>query len=509
MVAKRLKNDATVLHTRATQADVWQEFAPYAARVLEGESSMVMAYGPTGSGKSFTVFGTNDQPGILKLKKRLHLSTLYVYNDKVFDLLADGFGPVCDHRGSSTPIPYPYVQAMPAHLEGAMASLKQRTVTSKTQYNNTGSSRGHTVYTLGIDGTDGAFVLVDLAGSERDHEMTGDSIVDQRLKQERKDILQDLETLGRVSQNRSTGVTTGIRDRTFEFGPSLNEHTVLTQFCRIIDRSRLLSGPLFLSHSIHLICTVSLERSKQTASLSALAFAARYQQIVPTKPRKKLVGVRDLPPLSQTGDSACSSPGPHMGMDLRKMQDTAAEQESLATRKKELERDTAEVQAKQAALEIREREANDLYRTAGARLEEAEILLRDMEAQGELLDLRRRTLDEQEASNAATITQLSSVRVELQTAQESLVSLEENNRRLRESLEDLTKRREALDPVSRPCAHDPATSTRHWGQNPGEDTPLQLGSKRRRTEPAECEFCGILSAGSRPDLECQMRYAPA
>ncbi|KAI7727538.1 hypothetical protein M8C21_003842, partial [Ambrosia artemisiifolia] len=74
--------------------------------VLQGRNGSVFCYGATGAGKTFTMLGTVDNPGVMvlaikdlfaKVRKRscdgnhvVHLSYLEVYNETVRDLLSPG-----------------------------------------------------------------------------------------------------------------------------------------------------------------------------------------------------------------------------------------------------------------------------------------------------------------------------------------------------------------------------------------------------------------------------------
>lgn len=84
----------------SAQEKVFQETClGYLNCLFKGESASLFAYGPTGSGKTHTIFGTEDNPGIVyravpyllekcKLENaKLVFSFMEIYNDKIFDLL--------------------------------------------------------------------------------------------------------------------------------------------------------------------------------------------------------------------------------------------------------------------------------------------------------------------------------------------------------------------------------------------------------------------------------------
>lgn len=74
--------------------------------VLEGRNGSVFCYGATGAGKTYTMLGTVENPGVMvlaikdlfsKIRQRsfdgnhvVHLSYLEVYNETVRDLLSPG-----------------------------------------------------------------------------------------------------------------------------------------------------------------------------------------------------------------------------------------------------------------------------------------------------------------------------------------------------------------------------------------------------------------------------------
>lgn len=74
--------------------------------VLEGRNGSVFCYGATGAGKTYTMLGTMENPGVMvlaikdlfaKVRERsldgnhtVHLSYLEVYNETVRDLLSPG-----------------------------------------------------------------------------------------------------------------------------------------------------------------------------------------------------------------------------------------------------------------------------------------------------------------------------------------------------------------------------------------------------------------------------------
>lgn len=171
------------------QADVFSQVAaPLLERFLQGDSCVLFAYGMTNAGKTFTIQGNAQAPGIMphlvnailermadKSDWDLQTSMLEIYQEKVYDLLGkkrdklairDGNGRVEVIKLSSHPI---------ASAEEAIKLMD--TASSKRSkantFLNTGSSRSHAVYTITLNKVVGGrdmsaiFQVVDLAGAER------------------------------------------------------------------------------------------------------------------------------------------------------------------------------------------------------------------------------------------------------------------------------------------------------------------------------------------------------
>nr|CAB3477552.1 unnamed protein product [Digitaria exilis] len=161
-----------------TQAEVYNtSTADLVEGVLQGRNGTVFCYGATGAGKTYTMLGTMENPGIMvlaikdlfsKVRQRSHdgnhsiqLSYLEIYNETVRDLLSPG---------------------RPLHLreDKQVMKLLQRgnknRTTEPTRVNET-SSRSHAILQVVVEyrSTDGVNIvtrvgklsLIDLAGSER------------------------------------------------------------------------------------------------------------------------------------------------------------------------------------------------------------------------------------------------------------------------------------------------------------------------------------------------------
>mmetsp|Transcript_1286 Transcript_1286/g.3133 ORF Transcript_1286/g.3133 Transcript_1286/m.3133 type:complete len:715 (-) Transcript_1286:330-2474(-) len=172
----------------ASTSDVFSELSTLVREAIAGANAAVLAYGPTGSGKTHTMYGSARSPGLVprtlalllaargEQQQQVTVSMVEVHNEIIVDLLAprqqpaQGAAPAPRLRGGSA-------DAMPV-LEGARvvpgASLESllallhaglsRRHTAATMC-NTASSRSHLIVTFGV-GT-ARLTLMDLAGTER------------------------------------------------------------------------------------------------------------------------------------------------------------------------------------------------------------------------------------------------------------------------------------------------------------------------------------------------------
>ena len=213
----------------AGQDDLFADLGtPLLDNAFQGYNNCIFAYGQTGAGKSYSMMGYREEPGVIpkicrdmfdriaELQKDPHLtctvevSYLEIYNERVRDLLnpsTKGNLRVREHPSTG-----PYVEDLAKLVVQSFQEIgnlmdegnKARTVAA-TSMNET-SSRSHAVFTLtltqkrhdvetSMDTEKVAKIsLVDLAGSER-QSATGASGA--RLK-EGAEINRSLSTLGRV-----------------------------------------------------------------------------------------------------------------------------------------------------------------------------------------------------------------------------------------------------------------------------------------------------------------------
>ncbi|NXT75576.1 KIF19 protein, partial [Zapornia atra] len=187
-----------VLDHRATQEEVYvSTMKNLIGGVISGYNATIFAYGPTGTGKTYTMLGTDCEPGIYirtlgdlfkaleatteEMDYRVSMSYLEIYNEVIRDLLnpSSGFLDLReDSRGSIQIAGITEVSTRNAQeiMQLLTKGNKQRTQ-EPTAANKT-SSRSHAVLQVTVTQTSqrqavgeemrtGKLFMVDLAGSER------------------------------------------------------------------------------------------------------------------------------------------------------------------------------------------------------------------------------------------------------------------------------------------------------------------------------------------------------
>ncbi|WVQ71595.1 hypothetical protein IAR50_001135 [Cryptococcus sp. DSM 104548] len=205
----------------STQDDVFDHIQPLLDRAWKGVNTTIFAYGVTGAGKTHTMQGTKEDPGlipravnaILERQAELSTSTVEVYmsyveilKDEVYDLLGSASEPrKRDIRMSTNGqnvvadlIHQPITSWEQFESDYDIASRSRKTASTKL---NSSSSRSHailTIYLHVVDETgkitDGKICLTDLAGSENNN-LTGN---DKERMRESSAINTSLTTLGKV-----------------------------------------------------------------------------------------------------------------------------------------------------------------------------------------------------------------------------------------------------------------------------------------------------------------------
>ena len=296
---------------------------------MEGYHGTVFAYGMTGTGKTFSMQGTRDSPGVIPLaitdifsyiretphrEFLLRVSYLEIYNEKIHDLLspaaAAAVGPGApqpeeiklredNKRGVfAYPLKEEIVQS-PTQLLRVIARGDQSRKTRSTQY-NAQSSRSHAVVQIVVESRERApaekaindkrsplvpggvrvstLSMIDLAGSERAAE-------NKERRTEGAHINKSLLTLGTVIA-RLSGDTDGGGTASDKDGKHLPY--------RDSKLTRLLQPALSGNSLVSILCTIQISSTGSVASanshtgetLNTLKFAARAKNNIVSHAQK-------------------------------------------------------------------------------------------------------------------------------------------------------------------------------------------------------------------------------
>jgi kinesin family protein C2/C3 len=234
MILNAMSGAATTVDFDATygpetdQSTIFEDTKEVIMSVVDGYNVCLMAYGQTGAGKSFTMNGPKDNPGVNRraIKKLLDLinessetiqvemfaSIMEVYNENIFDLLAPEGRVKRDIKvGPQGAFVHELCERNITTAEECDQltedSDKNRSIASTSM--NSESSRSHLLFQIRVDTTNkvsgmrssAKLTLVDLAGSERiaKSEVTGDQLVEAAA------INKSLSALGQVFQAISKG----------------------------------------------------------------------------------------------------------------------------------------------------------------------------------------------------------------------------------------------------------------------------------------------------------------
>ncbi|XP_047050260.1 kinesin-like protein KIN-14R [Lolium rigidum] len=225
--SKKVFKFDSVFNPEEDQEKVFEKTAPFATSVLDGYNVCIFAYGQTGTGKTFTMEGTDGARGVnyrileelFRVIKDRHdlfqyeitVSALEVYNEQIRDLLLTGSQPGATTKRLEVRQVAEGVHHVPGLVEARVANMdeawdvlktgsKARVVGSTNA--NEHSSRSHCIHCVMVKGenlmngdrTNSKLWLIDLAGSERvaKTDAQGD-----RLK-EAQNINKSLSALGDV-----------------------------------------------------------------------------------------------------------------------------------------------------------------------------------------------------------------------------------------------------------------------------------------------------------------------
>lgn len=174
---------AHTFDTSTPSSDIFNTHRDRVLGVLDGFDATLMAYGATGSGKTFTMIGTDEQPGLMPLAidalferiasssshagqtYALRVSAMELLEEKCSDLLHGrapvvlrsngGGGGASAHRGGGAGISFHGLKDVPVKsraelLECIEAATRERTTLAN--YRHDESSRSHMIVRLTVDG---------------------------------------------------------------------------------------------------------------------------------------------------------------------------------------------------------------------------------------------------------------------------------------------------------------------------------------------------------------------
>ncbi|XP_057496851.1 kinesin-like protein KIN-7D, mitochondrial isoform X1 [Actinidia eriantha] len=270
---------------------------PVVKAAMEGVNGTVFAYGVTSSGKTHTMHGDQNAPGIIPLAIKdvfsmiqdtpgreflLRVSYLEIYNEVINDLL-DPTGQNLrvreDAQGTYVEGIKEEVVLSPGHALSFIAAGEEHRHVGSNNFNLL-SSRSHTIFTLMIESSahgdeyDGVVFsqlnLIDLAGSESSKtETTG------LRRKEGAYINKSLLTLGTVIGKLSEGKASHVPYRDSKL-------------------TRLLQSSLSGHGHVSLICTVTPASSNMEETHNTLKFASRAKRVEIYASRNKIIDEKSL-----------------------------------------------------------------------------------------------------------------------------------------------------------------------------------------------------------------------
>ena len=182
----------------SSQKEIYENTTkPLIKKVLEGYNATVFAYGATGSGKTYTMVGNGENPGIMirsindlfnelnNINKLYNVEISYVeiYNEQLKDLLDYNNDKFVDIRYDNNKgiclIGANFIKVNCANDAFKLLVTGNKNRSESSNYLNENSSRSHAILQINIKCEDndnlnyfnkitfGKFILVDLAGSEK------------------------------------------------------------------------------------------------------------------------------------------------------------------------------------------------------------------------------------------------------------------------------------------------------------------------------------------------------
>ena len=425
--------------------------APQVERVLKGFNATILAYGQTGSGKTYTMQGPEDRSdkagrGLvpracqaifdgLPAKYAVAVSYVEVYNDNVNDLLGNATNltlrEVRAAGGGVACVPEGLKREPVSNLDGVLAAItrgdKQRVVAAMAM--NSRSSRGHGVLAFHVTDADGApagrLTLCDLAGmesSKKSGAVESGPSSDAKRKEEAKKINQSLLALSSVVAALATKATrVPYRDSKL---------------------TRLLQDSLGGNCKAAIVVTLRGEKENVDEAINTLRFAQRAKDVkvavidvkaaraaAQPKNAKMAAELAEAKAALSTYESQLASADHAKASALAEVQNMLDEMQQLQDLQAMIERENKQLQRaaaakaatktsgvkragsqKQiaAAAEARNTELEEQVKRLEARvsqLEQENLLLRQRDVMGKMLNLGRKTAAEAAPASSSKDTE--------------------------------------------------------------------------------------------------------
>ena len=216
-----------VFDKNSSQQEIYTKTTkPLLEGIIEGYNATVFAYGATGSGKTYTMLGTQTERGIMprsvtdlfkilqnhkKKEFKIQVSYIEIYNEEIRDLL----GEREELKLHEDPVKGIIIQGVKEYIVENVDNFfdllykgNQKRTVGKTNANEA-SSRSHALLKINIENKDkegpnstnvicGRFILVDLAGSEKNNSSINNNNLNKNAvrQQEGAKINQSLLNLG-------------------------------------------------------------------------------------------------------------------------------------------------------------------------------------------------------------------------------------------------------------------------------------------------------------------------
>ncbi|CAA22353.1 kinesin family plus-end directed microtubule motor Tea2 [Schizosaccharomyces pombe] len=255
--------------------------------VFSGYNGIVFAYGMTGTGKTYSMQGTENEPGIIPLAMndlfemvennsdddtfQIRISYLEIYNERIRDLIGNSDEePRIRENASGEVNVTPLTRVLVTSPEEVSQVIEQCNAIRKTAATdfNTYSSRSHAILQVFLIRNNptahtsqiSSLSLVDLAGSER-------ASAHHERRKEGAFINKSLLTLGTVISRLSAAAN-----------PSLTSNSGHIPY-RESKLTRLLQQSLSGQSQISLLATISIESNHTMETTNTLKFASRAQNL--------------------------------------------------------------------------------------------------------------------------------------------------------------------------------------------------------------------------------------